>query len=48
LAMEMGEIIWVQVQKWDYFSKDTNNGIVKSDYLPDLLRRKQAGTCHPA
>ncbi|HCK98760.1 MAG TPA: four helix bundle protein [Candidatus Marinimicrobia bacterium] len=23
LAMEMGEIIWVQVQKWDYFSKDT-------------------------
>lgn len=23
LAMEMGEIIWVQVQEWDYFSKDT-------------------------
>ncbi|MCK4640949.1 MAG: four helix bundle protein [Candidatus Marinimicrobia bacterium] len=23
LAMEMGEIIWVQVHKWDYFSKDT-------------------------
>ena len=23
LAMEIGEIVWVQVQKWDYFSKDT-------------------------
>jgi len=23
LSMDVGEIVWVQVQKWDYFSKDT-------------------------